>query len=167
MTILVLTGPPAAGKNTIAALLAQQRTHCAVIDVDTVRWMVLQPHKAPWDGEEGQAQQKLGVQNACLLAKNFVASGFDVLILDVLTNETAHLYQTELQTFGVKIILLLPTLAEIKTRNTLRGQRLTDAEIELLYDWQTHLSVYDLRLDNSHRTAADVTTQLLNLLIST
>lgn len=70
--ILILTGPAGAGKNTIASLLTKQRTKCVVIDVDVVRWMVAQPHKAPWNGEEGVKQQELGVENACLLAKNFL-----------------------------------------------------------------------------------------------
>lgn len=162
MTVLVLTGPPAAGKNTIAALIAQRLPHCVVIDVDLVRWMVLQPHKAPWEGEEGQAQQKLGVQNACLLARNFTQAGFHVIVLDVLTNETALLYQSALPDLEVKIVLLLPTFEETKKRNAMRGKRLTDNEIELLYNWQMQLSIYDAQIDNSLLTAEDTATQIMN-----
>lgn len=162
MTALILTGPPATGKNTIAALIAKRLSRCAVIDVDMVRWMVLQPHKAPWHGEEGKAQQRLGVQNACLLAESFIRAGFDVIILDVLTDETAHLYKAELKKFEVKIILLLPTFDEIKKRNSIRGKRITDDEVEMLYRWQKHLSVYDARIDNSRLTAEDTVVQLVN-----
>lgn len=162
MTVLILTGPPATGKNTIAALLAKRLTRCAVIDVDIVRWMVLQPHKAPWNGEEGKAQQRLGVQNACLLAKSFIGAGFDVIILDVLIDETAHLYTTELKQFEPKIVLLLPTFDEIKKRNSIRGKRITDDEVEMLYNWQKHLSVYDVVIDNSDLTAEDTAVQLVN-----
>ncbi|MCP4427798.1 MAG: hypothetical protein GY803_25225 [Chloroflexi bacterium] len=160
MTVLILTGPPATGKNTIAALIAKRFNHCAVIDVDIVRWMVLQPHAAPWDGEDGKAQQKLGVQNACLLAQSFIGSGFDVIILDVLTDETAHLYTAELKDFELKIVLLLPTFDEIKKRNSLRGKRITDDEVEMLYNWQKRLSVYDARIDNSNLTAEAAAAQL-------
>lgn len=73
--VLILTGPPAAGKNSTASIFAKELSRCAVIDVDVVRWMVVQPHKAPWDGDEGKAQQKLGVQNACALARNFIDAG--------------------------------------------------------------------------------------------
>jgi adenylate kinase family enzyme len=160
VTALILTGPPAAGKNTIAALVAKRFNRCAVIDVDIVRWMVLQPHKAPWDGEEGKAQQRLGVQNTCLLAKSFIGAGFNVILLDVLTDETAHLYTNELKKFELKIVLLLPTLAEIKKRNSIRGKRITDDEVEMLYNWQKHLSVYDTRIDNSDLTAEDAADQI-------
>ena len=56
--------------------------------------MYVQPHKAPWDGEEGKSQQILGVENACLLAKNFIKNKIDVVILDVITDETANLYKS-------------------------------------------------------------------------
>jgi broad-specificity NMP kinase len=85
MKILILTGPPGCGKNTVSALLAQRRSQCAVIDVDAVRQMLVQPHKAPWDGDEGIVQAKLGVENACLLARQFVQAGFDGVILDVIS----------------------------------------------------------------------------------
>ena len=39
MGVVVLTGPAAAGKNTIANLLARKRDKGADIDVDLVRWM--------------------------------------------------------------------------------------------------------------------------------
>lgn len=161
MTILILTGPPAAGKNTISTLVAKQLSRCAVIDVDVVRWMILQPHKAPWDGEEGQIQQKLGVLNACLLTKSFTRAGFDVLILDVVTDETASMYKTELGQIELKIILLLPSFIKIKNRNASRGQRITEDEVEMLYNCQKRLSSYDDQIDNSDLTAEDVATQLV------
>ena len=113
MRVLILTGPSGAGKNTVAAVLAKKLVRCAVIDVDLVRWMVLQPHKASWDGKEGQAQQKLGVQNACVLARNFISAGFDVVILDVLTDEMARIYKSELREREPKRVLLLPTWDEL------------------------------------------------------
>jgi predicted kinase len=163
MSVLILTGPPATGKNTIAALVAKRLSRCAVIDVDMVRWMVLQPHKAPWEGEEGKAQQRLGVQNACSLATSFIRAGFDVIILDVLTDETARLYGAKLRRFALTIVLLLPTFDEIRKRNAIRGKRITDEEVEALYNGQKHLSVYDARIDNSDLTAEETASQLLEL----
>lgn len=93
MSTLLLTGPPGAGKNTVAEVLARKRKLCAVIDVDIVRCMVLQPQHAPWDGEEGRRQVALGVRNTCMLANSFRAEGCDVVILDVIDDETFALYQ--------------------------------------------------------------------------
>jgi len=160
-----LTGPPCAGKNTIAALVTKKINRCAVIDVDVVRWMVLQPHKAPWDGEEGKAQQMLGVENACTLAQNFAYADFDVIILDVLTNETANSYKVKLQGFDVKIVLLLPLFDEIMKRNVIRGKRISDEEVEMLYNWQKELSIRDICIDNSNVTAENIAVQLKELFI--
>ena len=160
MKVLILTGPSGVGKNTVAVVLAEKLGRCAVIDVDIVRWMVLQPHKAPWDGEEGKAQQKLGVRNACVLARNFVSAGFDVIILDVLTDETARVYKAELKEIEPKIVLLLPTFDEIKRRNAVRGRRLTDDEVERVYDCQEHLAVYDTKIDNTHLPAEELAARL-------
>lgn len=62
--ILLLTGPPVAGKSTLGPLIAKRLERCAVIDVDRVRAMVVQPHIAPWLGEEGMTQLRLGARNA-------------------------------------------------------------------------------------------------------
>jgi DNA polymerase III delta prime subunit len=81
MRVWILTGLPGVGKNTVASALARCRQRCAIVDVDLVRWMVVQPHHAPWEGSEGEAQQLLGVTNACMLARNFDAADYDVVLL--------------------------------------------------------------------------------------
>ena len=78
MKIVILTGPAGAGKNTVAEIFAKKRERCAVVDVDVVRHMLVEPHKAPWAGDEGRVQQVLGVQNACALAKNFLQNNLEI-----------------------------------------------------------------------------------------
>ena len=129
--------------------LAPRLPRCAVIDVDLVRWMVVQPHKAPWDGEEGKRQQLLGVQNTCLLTQRFLEANLTVLILDVLSPETAMLYRTLLAASAPKIVLRLPTLEEIIRRNRTRP-RLTDEELRLLYEQSEQFTSYDEKVDNTH-----------------
>src|SRR3990167_3898309 len=87
--VLILTGPPGAGKNTIAQELAKRLKQCAIIDVDLVRWMVVQPHRAPWDGREGKRKQMLGVRIACTLAALFDEKIFTVIFLDLLSQNTS------------------------------------------------------------------------------
>ena len=161
--ILILTGPPGSGKNTIAAALAQHLARCAVIDVDLVRWMVMKPHRAPWDGPEGKTQQALSIQNACVLAKRFRQAGYPVVLHDVLSDDTADLYRAELAGSVPKIILLLPTVEEILRRNTLRPPRLHPHEIALLYEQQRQLTTYDLKIDNTTLTAEEVATRIAGL----
>lgn len=161
MSILILTGPVASGKNTVGGRIADLLERCAVIDVDLVRWMVLKPHKAPWEGAEGQSQQQLGVTNACLLAKNFAWTGYDTVIMDVLTNQTARQYRTELAGVRHSIVLLLPTFVEAGRRSVLRGRGVTAEEERIVYDWQQQLAEYDERIDNTELPAETVARQLV------
>ncbi len=156
MSLLILTGPPAAGKNAIASSYANLRERCAVIDVDLVRWMVVKPHLAPWEGEAGQRQHRLGIRNACALARNFLAEGFDVVILDVLSDELAQIYKDALASAAPEIVLLIPTLAEIEKRNLERGARLTDEEVASLYESQHHFHAFDRKIDNTDLLATEV-----------
>jgi adenylylsulfate kinase-like enzyme len=158
--VLLLTGPSGAGKNTVAEALAPQLGRCAVIDVDLVRWMVRQPHRAPWEGEDGRAQHLLGARNASMLARSFLDAGYDVLVLDSLTDEVAALYRAELSERGLTIVLLLPTFEEVKRRNRVRGPRLKDEEVAMLYDQHARLSSYDKRIDSTSLSADDVATLL-------
>lgn len=163
MKVLILTGPAGAGKNTVAQIFAKKRERCAIIDVDIVRWMLLQPHRAPWDGEEGGRQQVLGVKNACLLTSNFVQNNSDVVILDVLSKETFRIYKKELGKFNLKIVLLLPTFEEIQKRNKMRPLRITEDEIALLYKSQEALQGYDEKIDNTNLSAEEVATDLIRV----
>ncbi|HEY8601542.1 MAG TPA: hypothetical protein VIL85_24155 [Thermomicrobiales bacterium] len=162
--MLILTGPPAAGKNTIGALLARQRERCAVIDVDVVRAMIVQPHRAPWHGAEGWRQHRLGVHQACRLASGFVADGWEVIILDLLSDSTLPLYRQSLAPRQFQIVQLLPTWAECARRFRERGPVLTDDEFALLYRGQEQFTAFDLRLDNTTLAPADVATTIAMLL---
>ena len=158
--ILIITGPPASGKTTVGPLIAKRLKRCVVIDVDWLRAMVVQPHVPAWEGEEGRFQLHLGAQNGCILACNCVAAGFDVVVLDVLTDATAHIYRARLLELEHQIVLLLPSLAESLRRNRERGQYLTDEEVELLYAWESELSEFDHKIDNTHIAAEKLAQEL-------
>jgi hypothetical protein len=56
--------------------------------------LVIAGHAAPWEGKEGQLQQRIGVENACVLARRFLDRSIDVVLSDVLNHETAALTAT-------------------------------------------------------------------------
>lgn len=150
MTILLLTGPPASGKNTIAELLAKRLARCAAIDVDLVRQMIVQPGRAPWQSAEQRRQEQLAVSNACSLARNFAAAGYDVVISDVITDASLDEYSMSLRDTPIKTILLLPTENEIMGRLLSRPDYLSRGEITSVYDQQARFDRYDEKLDNTN-----------------
>lgn len=158
--VLILTGPAGAGKNTVAYALTKLREKCTVIDIDLVRWMILQPHKSPWDGEEGKKQARLGIKNGCILARSFIEEGYDVIILDVLTDEIAQIYKDRLKGLNPKIVLLLPTYEEIVRRSKLRPPRLSEGRIKNLYELEKNLTILDKKIDNTSISAEEVAENL-------
>ena len=162
MTILLLTGPPAAGKTTIAAALAERATEpLAIIEVGTLRHMIVEPHSASWDGEEGHRQQLLGVRNACVIAQNFDATGFHVLIVDPITEESVARYREELV---LTIVRLLPNWEQTMIRSQTRDEPLRFRERELLYEQQKQLQAADITIDNSSLDPSIVAGRLERLL---
>jgi predicted kinase len=138
---LLLTGPPAAGKSATAAALATSRLRGAVIEVDDIRHLVVAGHAAPWEGAEGQLQQRVGVENTCDIARRLHAVGIDVVIADVVTADTLGIYRRCLP--GVVIVKLQLPLAAARRRAASRPVHLTDQEFEDLHaaDASGHLAV--------------------------
>lgn len=126
MRPLLLTGPPAAGKSTTARDLAKLRPRSAVVDVDDIRHLIVSGHAAPWHGDEGRLQQRIGVENACDLASRLHSIGVDVLIADVIDADTLGVYRRRLP--DVVVVRLQLTLAEARRRAATRPVYLTDRE---------------------------------------
>lgn len=145
MRSLVLTGPPAAGKSTLARLLAQGRPRAACIEADDVRQLIVGGNAAPWRGAEGARQWRLSVANCCSLARNFTDSGFDVAIADLLTNETAALYRQHLP--DVLVVELVVDYDEALRRAHTRPVYLTWEEFRMLHDRNKSFSAAEARVE--------------------
>jgi predicted ATPase len=142
---LLLTGGPAVGKTVTARALAEAVPRTAYVDVDDVRQLVKNGAAAPWEGDEGAAQQVLGVRNAAALIRNFAASGFNGTISDVASPQTLTLYRQLLP--NVVVVHLMTSLAEARRRARMRPVYLTDQEFETLHQEQSRLVAVDRRLD--------------------
>jgi len=137
------------GKSTTARLLALATARAAVVDVDDVRQLIVAGGAAPWQGPDGLAQQRLGVENACSLASSFHAAGFDVILADVLTPVTLELYRQRL--LGCLIVRLHVSHQEARRRAATRTVYLTDAEFTQLHDQDRDApppADYDLDITN-------------------
>lgn len=156
--ILLLSGPTGAGKNAVARLLAERRERCAVIDFDVVRNMFVKPHRAPWEGEEGRKQNLLGVRQVAKLVAGFAEAGHDVIVLDVLSDETAALYRSLLVRFRVTVVQLMPSWEVVERRNRERAgregePRLKPDELRWVYEMQRDFRAYDAIIDTGAKTA--------------
>lgn len=159
--VLVVTGPPAVGKSTVGRLVATRGQRRALVDIDDVRHLVISGHTAPWEGEEGARQQRLGVVNGCALAGNFVSHGIDVVIVDVLSEETASLYRELLP--DPLIVRLSVDYPEALRRAQTRKVHLSWDEFRALHAQQTSLKAADVQVDTTHLSAQDTADRLMGL----
>ena len=186
MPVLILTGPPAAGKNAIAAATAKLLDRCAIIDVDVVRLMVVERETLPnaafvdvvrqgavpsvardhYAGHEWRS----GVRAACALGHRFLREGYGLIIADILTAASARAYRNSFRSERVLVAQLLPHRDEIARRHAARiaaegFDKLGDpALVDVLYDQQAQFGGYDLRIDNAGRSAENVAQELALLL---
>ena len=127
-------------------MLAASQPLAAVVDVDDIRQLVIAGHAAPWEGAAGVVQQRIGVENACDLARRFASSGIEVVIADVLTLRTVDLYRARLD--DVIIVQLRISLTEARRRAAQRPVHLSDDEFELLHRQQPDdAELYDHVID--------------------
>ncbi|TDE42612.1 hypothetical protein E1295_27495 [Nonomuraea mesophila] len=159
--VLVLSGPPAAGKSTLGRRVASTPDRCAFIDVDDVRQLVLAGMAAPWDGAEGRRQRRLSAVNACGLAGNFVAAGMDVVIADALNEETLAVYRATLR--DLLVVRLRVAYECARERAMGRPVHLTWDEFAMLHREQESVAGADLWLDTTELTVEEAAGRLLAL----
>ena len=137
--VLILTGPPAAGKSAVARALAERYDRVAHVEVDVLHDFITPTgHVHPWGPPAvWQRQQGLLTRNACALARNFLEDRFAVIIDDVvITAAELALYLDGLKqaVAPVHFIRLLPRLAVCLDRNSKRHEgRMNPERIEAVY----------------------------------
>ncbi len=132
MRPLILSGGPAVGKSTCGRALTGERERGAYIDVDDVRQLVVSGARTLWSGAEGEAQFLLAARNASAMARNFVRSGFDVVIADFTLDSSLGVYRAELP--DCFVVHLRISLAGARERARTRAVHLTEDEFDLLHE---------------------------------
>ncbi len=165
--VCLITGPAGAGKSTVSRSLAEKFEKSAVVNVDSLRNSIIGGRVKPWPhSEEVDRQMALAAKNACLLANNFLDSGFSVIIDDVIGKKLLNQYKDFFP--NIKIFLLLPSVdtllsrfdnrgddAELRKRTEDLHEKFTSRKDEL--DWQV--------VDSSNQTVEDTADQIFIELI--
>ncbi len=128
--IILLTGPPGAGKSTIAEALSQTFSLSAHVPVDFLRKMIKAGYASPhrWN-EEVEKQYRLARKNAALTAKNIALEGFTVIIDDIVRQKWVEEWKDDLEGFSLHLVLLLPSLEVAKQRNCTREVWTVEEEV--------------------------------------
>jgi chloramphenicol 3-O-phosphotransferase len=152
---LLLTGPPAVGKSSVARALARQHPRSAVVEVDDLRRLVQSGAVPPWEPREGHRQTRLAARHACLLLSSFAGAGFAVVATDVLLGGAGEEYAS--QPAPPLVVHLSVTLEEALRRAASRTVHLTDEEFRRLHREERGADIADVALDTTRLSLQELT----------
>jgi chloramphenicol 3-O-phosphotransferase/ADP-ribose pyrophosphatase YjhB (NUDIX family) len=172
--VVIVTGPAAAGKSTVARELCRRFDRAAHIDVDVIRWhMIVSGYVRPEEAygpepEEAQRQLLLAARNASALARNFADEGFLAVIDDVIeTREHLDAYLDYLSGCDpISVVTLLPNADTLAARDAGRpeDQYMGSRSEELRQIIADNGDTRGVRLDTSHQTPEETVDIILEQL---
>src|SRR3990170_2665657 len=123
MQLVIISGPPNAGKSSTAEALCQRYDRMLHIEVSVLRDFLRMGRLRPWDeSPDGRRQRALLIAAACDMARRFLEAGYGVVIDDIATEDDLPAYREALAGCGtpVHFVVLLPAREIILDRERAR-----------------------------------------------
>ncbi|MDQ3880207.1 MAG: AAA family ATPase, partial [Chloroflexota bacterium] len=121
--VYLVTGPPAAGKTTVARLLAARFARGAHVEGDYFRRAVVtgREEMTPDASPAALRQLRLRYRIAASAADAYAAAGFTVALDDVVAGPLLRTMVRSIATRPLHVVVLLPSQATLAARATARG----------------------------------------------
>jgi 2-phosphoglycerate kinase len=164
--VLILTGPPGAGKTSVALALAERFDRMVLVEVDDVRHWVRAGYRHPWAGDAQAAEQlRMATDAAIAVTRNAVGYRYSVIGDDVVVGADAEVYRAGLAGLDaqVQFVTLLPSLERTIERDAARGTASIPDRVRTLHRQLTDAvaagvqpgAVLDTSADDDARVSAD------------
>jgi cytidylate kinase len=164
-TVTVITGPPGAGKTTVAAALARSRPFAVHLEADTMFHWIVSGYSEPW--QPGNGHQNITVTEAIgAAAARYAYRGYDVVVDGIIGPWFLQPFVNALgpQHGDLRYVILRPARDVAMERALGRvGQRaLVDPEpVRLMYDAFAILGPFEKHVVDTSSHDAQKTVELL------
>jgi predicted kinase len=170
--IIVVTGIQAAGKSTIARLLARRFARGAHVEADALQRMIVSG--GAWVGEPGEPsgeaarQLRLRLRHMCLLGRSFYEAGFTAVLDDIIMGDRWRELQEELHGVPFSLIVLAPSAGVVAQQRDLGRSKQPLGEAWATYLDQilrTTMADAGLWVDSSDQTPEETVDYILQQLM--
>jgi GrpB-like predicted nucleotidyltransferase (UPF0157 family)/gluconate kinase len=163
--VYLITGPMAAGKSTVARLLAERFERGVYLDGDFFRRSIVtgRVEMAPAPSSEAVEQLRLRYRLAAAAADAYCQAGFTVALEDVVAGPLLGEYRTLIRSRPCHIVVLMPSLDALAEREAGREQKGYGRwTVDEFYEgFATTTPRVGLWLDTSDQTAEETVEEIL------